>query len=622
MSLHYLRLPRDMVFPIAIDVLIVLVAFLLFGLSPQNPVDCFVTVAVTISMLYLSRAYHRVWSRTSGNHIVTLIAAGLLASLDLLLYDLLFGLGDMSPLAIMLATVLALSGFITVRYRSRLITGPLRRWRRFRNRNAPEAPTRVLIIGANEEGQILARRLQYSEDGYKVVGFIDDSPFLQDKYVEGCRVLGNFDTIYPVSQQHGVDLIVITLPRMEKAKFRHILTECEKTVARIKVLPDPIEAVSKIDTTEMLIEIKPEDLLRRSMNNHHESIDLSPVIGRTVLITGAAGSIGSELGRQFCQYSPKRLILLDNNESGLHDFLVDMQLLHRQIEFVPVLADITDRAALREVFERYAPDVIFHAAAYKHVPMLEHYPQQAVRVNIGGTRNLAELANEYKVERFVLISTDKAVKPSSVMGATKRVCEMIVQAIGRDSSTRFTAVRFGNVLGSRGSVVPIFSRQIDYGGPVTVTDPEMTRYFMSISEACNLVIHAACLTTGKEIYLLRMGKDVRILDLAERMIRLRGLRPNVDIDIQIMGKRPGEKIHEQLFDELAESVCPTIHSGIIQLNRSDEGCTQQELFAWVDRILADGFALNHGNALQTLLTGMHMNGYSSRPKIEMQAKEG
>jgi len=289
-------------------------------------------------------------------------------------------------------------------------------------------------------------------------------------------------------------------------------------------------------------------------------------MGKVVLVTGAAGSIGSELSRQMTTYEPVKLLLLDNNESGLHDLYTELKAQYPTMNLVPVLADITQRETLEQIFKLHRPQIVFHAAAYKHVPMLQLFPYESVRVNIGGTRNLAELARDYEVERFVLISTDKAVEPSCVMGASKRSAELLMRALHEQNGhkTLFTAVRFGNVLGSRGSVAPTFNRQIDMGGPVTVTHPEMMRYFMTIAEAVNLVIHAAAMTTGGELFMLRMGEEVRIVELAERMIRMRGLRPNDDIEIRFSGMRPGEKLNEKLRrdDELE---IPTVHPHIVRL---------------------------------------------------------
>ncbi|MEL7674436.1 MAG: UDP-N-acetylglucosamine 4,6-dehydratase family protein, partial [Chloroflexota bacterium] len=326
--------------------------------------------------------------------------------------------------------------------------------------------------------------------------------------------------------------------------------------------------------------------LGRKSVGWHEAVDVSPVREKVVLVTGAAGSIGSELCRQILSYAPVKLILLDNNESGLHDLLTELATRTRGDSLlVPALADITDARQMRALFAAHQPQLIFHSAAYKHVPMLEAYPSESIRVNIGGTRLVAELAHQHGAERFVLISTDKAVNPSSIMGASKRICEMLMHAFAqRGGATLFTSVRFGNVLGSRGSVVPTFERQIQAGGPVTVTDPEMTRYFMTIPEAVNLVIHAACLTQGDDLFMLQMGQVVRIVELAERMIRMCGLRPYIDIAIDFTGVRPGEKLHEELHTD-AEHQHPTMHPDIVQLVNTRNGHLHDHFVAELDELV-------------------------------------
>jgi FlaA1/EpsC-like NDP-sugar epimerase len=463
-------------------------------------------------------------------------------------------------------------------------------------------------VGAGEAGQMLAMQLQHrfpnTESAYEIVGFIDDDAGKQGMYVEGCRVLGTREDIVRLADAHNIDLIVVAMHNISGTNFRQILERCETTKARIKVTPNVFALMDAKQSQSDLRDVQPEDLLGRSLVSRHETVDLSPVMGKTILITGAAGSIGSELSRQLCSYQPVKLILLDSNESNLHDLVIELSARYPKIDLTAHLGDITLRESLVPIFRQHRPQVVFHAAAYKHVPLLQTFPQEAVRVNVGGTHNVAYLACEYGVERFVLISSDKAVNPTSVMGATKRICEMLIQAISQECnySTLFTAVRFGNVLGSRGSVVPTFMRQINSGGPVTVTDPEMTRYFMSVQEAVNLVIHAACITQGNEIFLLKMGEVVKILDLAERMIRIRGMRPYKDIEIKFTGIRPGEKLHEQLYDGSAESATETSHPGIIQLNYPDKHYRPSELLAWVDCLLQRG--VDNEKALDELRWGL------------------
>jgi len=549
------------------------------------------------TLLFAFGVYKRIWSRTSGYGVTILINAVAVATL--LYIGILFILPSSArPFQlIILGNVFALVGFVAVRYRSRLVNSF--GWfgsTRFR-KNMLNVPLRVLIIGAGEAGQTLAWRLKHrythTDTRYEIVGFIDDDIQKQGMFVEGCRILGTRYDILNVADVYKVDLIVVAVHRISAIEFREILTYCEQTKAMIKVVPDLQELVNSKFAPDFLRDVQPEDLIGRTAITQHEGIDLSPVTQKTVLVTGSAGSIGSELSDQIMKYVPDRVILLDNNESGLYDLTQVLKSKHPAVLMVAVLADVTRRDTIRAVFEEFHPQIVFHAAAYKHVPLLQFYPHEALYVNVRGTRNVAELAQEFDVERFVLVSTDKAVKPSNVMGASKRVCELMLHALSQNpnSTTRYAAVRFGNVLGSRGSVVPTFSRQIDAGGPVTVTDKEMTRYFMSIPEAVNLIIHAACMTNGDDIYVLQMGEVVRIVELAERMIRLRGLRPYMDIQIQFTGIRPGEKMHEELFSQL-ENPCPTEHPSILKAETWDVDFQSDAFWEKIDGLLemsiADG----------------------------------
>lgn len=526
--------------------------------------------------LYLSGGYRRIWARTSGHEVTVIVKATAGATLVVAGIDYFLRPRPVPLSVVLVGNLIAMVGFVAVRYRSRLISGLSWRWKAVWRSEFPDQEERVLIVGAGEAGQITAWRLKHryldGHNGYEVIGFVDDDLDKQGMYVEGAPVLGMRMDIPELVVARRIDLIVVAVHNISGEAFRDILTYCEQTPARIKIVPDIFAVINGKAGAALLRDVRAEDLLGRQQVGRHEGVDLSPITGKRVLVTGAAGSIGAELCRQLLAFRPQELVLLDNNESGLHDLLTELKNDHGAAALVPVLADITNVRAMQRVMSRHQPEVIFHSAAFKHVPMLEHYPEEAVRVNIGGTRVVGSLACEFKVERFVLISTDKAVDPSSVMGATKRVCELLMHALASrcDHPTLFTSVRFGNVLGSRGSVVPTFNRQIESGGPVTVTDRDMTRYFMTIPEAVNLVLHAACLTRGDDLFMLRMGEVVRIVDLAERMIRLRGLRPYDDIPIVFTGMRPGEKLHEQLHTE-AETTVPTTHPDIVQLVASHNG---------------------------------------------------
>ncbi len=563
--------------------------------------------AVTITLMYLMGVYHRIWSHTSGLSINVLARAWIAASLIMFSAAWVIELRPVPLLVVLLGQFLVFVGGVAIRFRSRIVSGAFWRWRAVVLNEFPNEPTpeRILIVGAGLSGQDLAANMYRMQTYFKVavVGFVDDDPQKQGLFLEEHPVLGKTADIPRIVEDYHIEVIAVAIHNISGQAFRSILEKCEQTPARIKVVPDLLASMKQMQTTELLRPVRPEDLIGRSVITTHKDVSLTPVENRVLMVTGAAGSIGSELSRQTPLRNPTKLILVDNNESGLHDLAVDLQALHPDLNIVQALMDVTDRELMREIFETHRPNIVFHAAAYKHVPLMEKYPNAAVRVNVSGTRNVASLSQEFGVERFVLVSTDKAVNPSSVMGASKRVCELVVKWLARkpQNKTLFTSVRFGNVLGSRGSVIPTFTRQIDQGGPITVTHPDMTRYFMSIPEAANLIIHAACMTRGGDTFLLRMGETVRILELAERMIRLRGMRPNIDIPIQFSGIREGEKMHEQLYDDRIEKERETLHPGIVQLEPHNETINDDEFIVWLDNLIAHGVDKKH--ALEDLLYG-------------------
>jgi FlaA1/EpsC-like NDP-sugar epimerase len=527
---------------------------------------------ITILVLFVMQVYQMYWPRTRGHNVAILLQAVLFATIINLLINFFWNPQPIPFNVLAVASIFLFGGIVVIRFRSRLIEGTVWRWRAIWKNEFPQVNIeRVLIIGAGETGQMAANRLhkQKSKDtSYPIVGFVDDSPQIQGMILEGYKVLGTTSDIPEIVEREGIDVLVVAIHNVDGATFRHLLECCERTRARVQVVPDILEMFNIHSNYQPLLrDVRADDLIGRTIISRHEAVNLQLISQRTVMVTGAAGSIGSELVRQVLDYhQPTQVVLLDNNESALYDLYCDLTACYPSNRIAMTLVDVSDYASVREAFIAHKPQVIFHAAAYKHVPMLENHPNEALRVNIRGTLNVAEAAILNNAERFVMISTDKAVKPSSVMGASKRICELIVHALAErdDHQTQFTAVRFGNVLGSRGSVVPTFDRQIDRGGPVTVTHPEMTRYFMSISEAVNLVIHAAAMTKGDDIFVLKMGDKVRILDLAERMIRLRGLQPHKDIEITFTGIRPGEKLHEELYDDW-ESLMDTEHPHIMKL---------------------------------------------------------
>ncbi len=424
------------------------------------------------------------------------------------------------------------------------------------------AGQRTLIVGAGEAGSLLLKEIRRQQDSaFSVVGFVDDDPQKAGMKLHGITVLGTTKELARLISSYSIEDVIIAIPTAAGNAMRDIIKSCEHCKVRFKTLPaisDIIEgkiSVSQIKDVDIcdLLGRDPVELNQRAIRNYLE--------GKRILVTGAAGSIGSEICRQVARFSPAKLIVLDSAETPLYQIEKELSESYPDMRLAPVLADIRQAARLDYVFEAFAPEVVFHAAAYKHVPMIEYNPVEAVTNNIMGTRLLAEKANSFGVQNFVMISTDKAVNPTNVMGASKRAAELFVQALSRQSTTNFTTVRFGNVLGSSGSVIPLFKEQIASGGPVTVTHPDVIRYFMTIPEASQLVLQAGCIGNGGEIFVLDMGKPVKIVDLAEELISLSGLTPHEDIEIVFTGLRPGEKLYEELL-VAGEGVKPTAHQKI------------------------------------------------------------
>lgn len=429
----------------------------------------------------------------------------------------------------------------------------------------PTSSKRVLIVGAGQAGTMLVRNLKQAVNPELVpIAFVDDDPRKQQLKIMGITVRGKTRDIQHIVKTKGIDDIIIAIPSLGKIGIKSIYEQCAKTGAKVKIMPKIEDVMTgKVSVSDMR-DVNIEDLLGREEVELDLKAIANKLTNKTILVTGAGGSIGSEICRQVSEFRPKRLILLGHGESSIYN--IDMELKRKVpdvIEIIPVIADIKDRNRIFDIVSEMNPDVIYHAAAHKHVPLMEANPMEAVKNNIYGTKNIAEAAHTFNVPYFVMVSTDKAVNPPNVMGATKRFAEMIVQNLAKTSETKFAAVRFGNVLGSRGSVVPLFKQQIANGGPVTVTDPEMTRYFMTIPEASRLVIQAGTLAAGGEIFVLDMGEPVKIVDLAKNLIKLSGYDVD-EIGIQYSGIRPGEKLYEELLNEdeiQSTHVFPKIHIG-------------------------------------------------------------
>ncbi|HET7567731.1 MAG TPA: nucleoside-diphosphate sugar epimerase/dehydratase [Gaiellaceae bacterium] len=438
----------------------------------------------------------------------------------------------------------------------------------------------VIVVGAGDAGRLIVQEMQRSRLlRYTPIGFVDDDPRKKNARIMGVRVLGTVAELPHILRERKPDEVLLAMPSVSGDVRRRIVETAQSSRVPVKTLPGLYELISgDVGLAGQIRPVQVEDVLGREQVEVDFDQVASYLQGHTVLVTGAGGSIGSELCRQIARVGPSRLILVDNAEGAL--FEIERELVGERdfTPAVPKLVDVTDRRVLkREVFEKYRPTVVFHAAAYKHVPLMETHPLASVRNNVVGTSVVAELAAQFDVERFVLISTDKAVNPKTVMGQSKALCEWVIEAIGqrRDVKTRFVAVRFGNVLNSSGSVIPTFRKQIERGGPVTVTHPEMTRYFMTIPEAVSLVVQAGAIGGRGQVFVLDMGEPVKIVDLAANMIRLSGKEPRLpgepdggvhDVRIQFVGSRPGEKIHEELWG-VDESVGDTGHPKIMRLSR-------------------------------------------------------
>ena len=444
----------------------------------------------------------------------------------------------------------------------------------------------VLIAGAGKAGFLLLKEIQSNPYlGIHVVGYVDDDPFKRKTSMLGVPVLGNSEEIPQIASRHAIDEIIIALPSADYKDVVRVKTIAESTQIKTLVLPSLSEMISNQKFTSQLRDVSCEELLGRGVIKFCRESDRRilemEIKGKAVMVTGAGGSIGSELCRQVAQLGPGLLVMYERYESSLYELELDLRRNFPDVSILPVLGDILDSEKLMRVLRENQVELIYHAAAYKHVPMMEREPMEAVRNNVLGTLNVARMASKSGVGKFVLISTDKAVRPASIMGATKRVSELIVEALG-GNGTRYVAVRFGNVLGSNGSVIPLFKKQISSGGPVTVTHPEATRYFMSISEAVQLVMIAGTMGTGGEIYLLDMGEPVKILDLAQNLIQLSGLQPNKDIDVVFTGLRAGEKLHEELYWQ-GEGIAATENKKIT-VWKSDDGVNRNLLFTQISRL--------------------------------------
>lgn len=564
--LNYLQRIRDKAKLLLIDAIILavmpLVALLLRfeGIVPVTEFDTFRAclpwmVLISLGIFYFYGMYHRIWHYARIRDLVAIIGAVTLSQAVIFL---------MTTMAVIPVprSVIILTWLLDI-----CAVGASRLAYKVNFDMVTESQgdrKNLLIVGAGDAGAMLVRELEQNANAtINIVGFVDDDEKKRKGRLAGFPILGSISELPEVVQANKIDKIVIAIPSADGDTIRHIAMQCRKTGTKVRIMPGIYEMVTdEIGMGEMR-EIQLEDLLRRDPIHLDFAKITNYIAGKTVLITGAGGSIGSEISRQISRVGAKEIILLGRGENSIYEIHQELKQKFPEQTYHTVIANITDKDRMARIFKRFHPEVVFHAAAHKHVPLMEIQPDEAVRNNVFGTKNVAELADENHAEIFVLISTDKAVNPTSVMGATKRTAELVLQEINQHSNTKFVTVRFGNVLGSRGSVVPLFEKQIAAGGPVTVTHKGMTRFFMTIPEAVQLVLQAGSQAKGGEVFLFDMGKPVKIKDMAEDLIRLHGLTPDKDIKIVYTGLRPGEKLYEELLTS-EEGTTSTKHKKIFK----------------------------------------------------------
>lgn len=515
---------------------------------PAILVMCAVALLIKIPTYYFFGLYRRLWMYASTNELrlitIAVTTASVLTSglmLLLIAFDLIKPGMPRSALGIdWLISLILIGGS---RFALRILAE--------QNTNLAHGKTRqALILGAGDAGALVARELQKSSQLNLIpIGFLDDDPAKQNHQIYGVSVIGKIEQLEKILETKQVDEVIIAIPSAPGQIIRLVNEVCRKKGITSRIIPGIYELIGGKVSVNRLREVDITDLLRREPVKIDNQLIGSILTDKRILVTGAGGSIGSEICRQIARWNPSQLILLGHGENSIFESLLELKENFSTLDIHPIIADVRDKNRLDEIFKTYQPQVVFHAAAHKHVPLMEINVEEAVTNNVSGTRNVVETASKHKVERVVFISTDKAVNPISIMGATKRLAEMIVLDTAHKNHVAYSVVRFGNVLGSRGSVVPIFKNQIARGGPITLTHPDMQRYFMTIPEAVHLVLQAASMGKGGEVFMLNMGEQIRILDLAEDLIRLSGLEPHRDIEIKFTGVRSGEKLKEELFED-------------------------------------------------------------------------
>lgn len=555
---------------ILIDIMVIIccyvVAMLFLNTKINNlqnfMIDMVIVVIVYQIFLNCFRMYQNMIRYEVGKDYMKYIISASLSVVILTLIDKGFNLEYINLRVNVLSGILTAGTFVMYRLLGRSIAA--RKMSKYKkiNKNQDNKANNLLIIGVGMGArEIIIAIKNNMRDKYNIVGIIDDDISKINHYILGVKVLGTRYDIPKIAKEKNVDLIFFAINKIDAISRRKILEICQETGVKTRVLPTTEEVITKHGAMNSLRDVQIEDLLGREPV-HLDNKNINSLIkNKTVLVTGGGGSIGSELCRQIVKYDPKRLVILDIYENNLYDIEMELRAEYPKLNLEAIVASVRDKARLNNVFETYKPEIVFHAAAHKHVPLMEKSPLEAIKNNVFGTYNVVNCADEYGVEKFVLISTDKAVNPTNIMGASKRVCEMIVQAKNKVSNTEYAAVRFGNVLGSNGSVIPLFKKQIERGGPVTVTHKDITRFFMTIPEAVQLILQAVTYAKGGEIFVLDMGEPVKIYDLAVSLIKLLGYEPNVDIPIEITGLRPGEKLYEEILMS-EEGLTSTKHNKI------------------------------------------------------------
>ena len=561
---------------------------------------------VTIIVFILCKLYRSVWHFASTTELINIIIACSISSAMMIAGTLL--MGYRMPRSYYVIYYFALIFMVTcVRFFYRIV----RAVQEQRRRGGSHDMKNVMVVGAGDAGSIIVKELQNSAylTHQHVCCLVDDSISIRGKYLRGVKIEGGREDIPYLAAKYDVDEIVIAMPSASQKAVKEILEICNETGCKMRILPGIYQLINGEVSASKLREVQIEDLLGREPVKFDLDTVAAYVTGKVVMVTGGGGSIGSELCRQLAAYHVKQLIIFDIYENNAYDIQQELKRKYPELDLVVLIGSVRNTHRINSVFEKYRPQIVYHAAAHKHVPLMEDSPNEAIKNNVFGTLKTAKAAAKYGTEKFVLISTDKAVNPTNIMGASKRMCEMIIQTMAKenkngDNRTEFAAVRFGNVLGSDGSVIPLFKKQIAEGGPVTVTHPDIIRYFMTIPEAVSLVLQAGGLATGGEIFVLDMGEPVKILDLAKNLIKLSGYKPDEDIKIEFTGLRPGEKLYEELL--MAEEGLQDTENTLIHIGKPID-FDEDQFMKQLDELkkLADSDTDTIRNAVKQIVSTYH-----------------